>query len=200
MFVVEIGASWQAGSISLQADALDFLGDTVNYGVSLWALGIAAIWRSRTALLKGLTMGGYGLFVLGHAGWAAMFGTVPNAGTMGVVGSLALLANLGVAAALYAWRDGDANMRSVWLCTRNDAIGNLAVMLAALGVFGSGAAWPDLMVAVIMGTLGLFAARTVIKQALVELGRAGSRSKMTELRLTEQLEAVTSPKRDSVVE
>jgi Co/Zn/Cd efflux system component len=169
MFGVEIFAGWQAGSVSLLADAVDFFGDAANYSTSLLALGLAPIWRSRTALLKGLTMGTYGLFVLAQAAVSALNGTLPDATTMGAVGFLALLANAGVAALLYAYRDGDANMRSVWLCSRNDAIGNLAVMIAALGVFGSGTAWPDLAVALGMAVLGLSAARTVIARARKEL-------------------------------
>lgn len=119
-------------------------------------------------------MGTYGVFVLGKAGWGAVAGGVPEAMTMGCVAFLALLANAGVAALLYAYRDGDANMRSVWLCSRNDALGNVAVMLAAVGVFGSGQGWPDLVVAAIMGGLALSAARSVIAQALGEL-RASAR-------------------------
>jgi Co/Zn/Cd efflux system component len=126
-------------------------------------------WRARAALLKGLSMGLFGVFVLGKAAWVAASGTVPEPLTMGLVGTLALLANLGVAALLYAWREGDANMRSVWLCTRNDAIGNVAVVAAAVGVFGTGSAWPDLLVAGVMGTLALTAAVTVVRQARGEL-------------------------------
>jgi len=169
MFAVELGAGWNAGSVSLLADAADFLGDAVNYGVSLMVLSMAIAWRSRAALVKGITMGFYGLFVLGHAAWNAINGVVPEAYTMGIVGSLALVANLSVAVMLYAFRDGDANMRSVWLCSRNDAIGNLAVILAAAGVFGLGSAWPDLLVAILMAVLGLTAARSVILQARAEL-------------------------------
>ncbi len=169
MFAVELGAGWNAGSVSLLADAADFLGDAANYGVSLMVLSMAIAWRSRAALLKGATMGLYGLFVLGHAAWNATHGVIPEAATMGVVGSLALVANLSVAVMLYAFRDGDANMRSVWLCSRNDAIGNIAVILAAAGVFGLGSAWPDLLVAVLMAVLGLTAARSVIAQARAEL-------------------------------
>ena len=88
---------------------------------------------------------------------------------MGVVGALALAANLGVAWLLYAFREGDANMRSVWLCTRNDAIGNVAVLLAALGVFGTGTRWPDLLVAAVMAGLALAAGLSVIRQARQEL-------------------------------
>lgn len=169
MFFVELAGGWKAGSVSLLADAVDFFGDAANYSLSLFVLAMAPVWRSRTALIKGLTMGGYGLFVLGTAAWNLTQGTVPEAATMGTIGVLALIANLSVAALLYAYRNGDSNMRSVWLCTRNDAIGNVAVLLAALGVFGTGAGWPDIVVAGIMGVLGLSAARTVIKQAQIEL-------------------------------
>lgn len=169
MFAVELGASWTAGSVSLLADAADFLGDAANYGISLLVLSMALVWRSRSALAKGATMGLYGVLVLAQAAWNGFNGVVPGAYTMGVVGALALTANLSVAVMLYAFRDGDANMRSVWLCSRNDAISNIAVILAAGGVFGLGAAWPDLMVAVIMAGLGLSAARSVITQARAEL-------------------------------
>lgn len=173
MFGIEAGAGWHAGSVSLLADAVDFFGDAANYALSLFALALAPLWRSRAALVKGAAMGGYGVFVLGSAAWSMAQGAVPEAATMGKIGLLALLANLTVAALLYAYRNGDANMRSVWLCTRNDAIGNVAVMLAALGVFGSGAGWPDIVVAAVMGALGLSAASTVIRQAQGELRAAG---------------------------
>ncbi len=169
MFVVEIIGGTLAGSVSLLADALDFAGDATNYGLSLAVLARGLAWRSRAALVKGLSMGAYGLFVLVRAGWGAFVGDVPQPLTMGLVAMAALIANVGVAAMLYAYREGDANMRSVWLCSRNDAIGNVAVMLAALGVFGSGQGWPDLVVAAIMGLLALSAARVVIRQARREL-------------------------------
>lgn len=169
MFAVEFSAGLQAGSVSLLADAVDFLGDTANYALSLIVLAMLPVWRSRAALIKGVTMGGYGLFVLAQAGWHALSDTVPEAATMGLVALLALMANVSVAGLLYAFREGDANMRSVWLCSRNDAIGNVAVMLAAVGVFGTGSAWPDLLVALIMAALGLGAARSVIAQANQEL-------------------------------
>ncbi|MCX7556640.1 cation diffusion facilitator family transporter [Xanthomonadaceae bacterium JHOS43] len=169
MFGIEISAGLQARSVSLLADSVDFFGDAANYGISLMVLGMTLTWRARAALLKGLTMGAFGLFVLGRAAWSAATGTVPEPMTMGAIGALALLANVSVAAMLYAWREGDANMRSVWLCSRNDAIGNLAVMAAALGVFGTGRSWPDLAVSVVMGVLALTAARSVIHQAVAEL-------------------------------
>lgn len=169
MFGVELAGGLQAGSVSLLADAVDFFGDAANYGMSLAVLGLALRWRARAALVKGLSMGAFGVFVLGRAAWSAMAGTVPEPVTMGAIGALALVANVTVAALLYAWREGDANMRSVWLCSRNDAIGNMAVMLAALGVFGTGSGWPDLAVALVMGVLALSAASAVIRQARAEL-------------------------------
>jgi Co/Zn/Cd efflux system component len=171
MFAVELVGGLQAGSVSLLADAVDFFGDAANYGISLLVLvlGMALTWRARAALFKGLTMGAFGIFVLGRAAWSTATGTVPEPVTMGAIGALALLANVVVAAMLYAWREGDASMRSVWLCSRNDAIGNLAVMAAALGVFGTGSGWPDLAVAAVMGILALTAARSVIRQARTEL-------------------------------
>lgn len=169
MFGVELFGGWRAGSVSLLADAVDFFGDAANYAVSLFVLGLAPIWRSRTALLKGMTMGGYGLFVLGTAAWNLFAGTIPEASTMGKIGFLALAANVFVAILLFAYRNGDSNMRSVWLCTRNDAINNIAVLFAALGVLGTGTGWPDLLVATVMGVLGLTAARSVIAQARREL-------------------------------
>jgi Co/Zn/Cd efflux system component len=174
MFLVELAAGLSADSVSLLADAVDFFGDAANYGVSLLVLGMALPWRSRAALLKGICMAGFGVFVLGRAGWAWAQGTVPEAHTMGAVATVALAANVAVAWMLYAWREGDANMRSVWLCSRNDALGNLAVMAAALGVFGTGSAWPDLGVALVMAALALFAARSVIAQALCELRPAAA--------------------------
>jgi Co/Zn/Cd efflux system component len=169
MFGIELAGGLRAGSVSLLADATDFFGDAANYGISLLVLGLGLAWRARAALFKGLTMGTFGVFVLGRAAWSAAAGAVPEPVTMGAIGALALLANVSVAAMLYAWRDGDANMRSVWLCSRNDAIGNVAVMVAALGVFGSGSGWPDLAVAAVMGVLALTAARSVIQQARGEL-------------------------------
>lgn len=169
MFAVEIGAGLQAGSVSLLADAIDFFGDAANYGLSLAVLSLATAWRARAALVKAASMFGFGVFVLARAGWAASQGVAPEPLVMGAVGMLALLANVGVAVLLYAFRDGDANMRSVWLCTRNDAIGNVAVLVAALGVFGTGTAWPDLLVATVMGGLAITAGWSVMRHARKEL-------------------------------
>jgi Co/Zn/Cd efflux system component len=171
MFLIEIGAGLQAGSLSLLADAVDFAGDALNYAVSLAVLASALAWRARAAILKAVSMMGFGVYVLGAAVWSVWHGEVPQAMTMGVVALLALLANLGVAWMLYAFREGDANMRSVWLCSRNDAIGNVAVFMAALGVFGTGSAWPDLAVASLMGALALHGGWSVLRQARTELAQ-----------------------------
>jgi Co/Zn/Cd efflux system component len=169
MFGVEIIAGLSAGSVSLLADAVDFAGDAANYALSLSVLSLGLLWRARAALIKGVTMAVYGVLVLGKTGWAAAFGVPPEAYTMGAIGALALFANLGVAVMLYRFRDGDANMRSVWLCSRNDAIVNLAIILAAVGVLGSGTRWPDLIVAAVVCSLALVSARTVIRQARDEM-------------------------------
>ena len=172
MFLIEIAGGVRAQSVSLLADALDFFGDAANYGISLAVLGLHVAARARAAQWKAWTMAAFGLYVLGSALWHAIGGAAPEPAVMGAVGALALLVNLTVAALLYAYREGDANMRSVWLCTRNDALGNLAVMLAAFGVFGTGSAWPDLLVATIMAALALSAAWQILRQARGELAGA----------------------------
>ncbi|WP_298924119.1 cation transporter [uncultured Ramlibacter sp.] len=176
MFAIEIGAGLRAGSVSLLADAIDFFGDAGNYALSLFVLSMGLAWRARAALVKAASMLAFGVFVLGRSLWGALQGVPPEALTMGLVGTLALAANVGVALLLYAYRDGDANMRSVWLCTRNDAIGNLAVMLAALGVLGTGSAWPDLAVAVVMGALAISGGWSVLRQARGELAQPAHHS------------------------
>ena len=169
MFVAELLASWSSGSVSLLADSIDFFGDAANYALSLAVLGMALSVRSRAAMLKAACMGAFGVFVLGKALWSLRSGVPPEAMTMGAVGGVALAANAGVAWMLYRFRGGDASMRSVWICSRNDAFGNMAVMLAALGVFGTGSPWPDLMVAAVMSVLALTGAAAVLKQARGEL-------------------------------
>ena len=169
MFLIEIVAGLAAGSVSLQADALDFLADAGNYGISLLVVGMVLRYRAAAAIAKGATMGLFGLWVIGATIWRAVHGTLPNAVTMGAVGFAALLANAAVFAMLWTYRGGDSNMRSVWLCSRNDVIGNLAVLLAALGVFGTGTGWPDVIVAAVMASLALQGAWAVIRQASTEL-------------------------------
>ena len=174
MFAVEIGAGVAADSRALQADALDFLGDAANYAISLAVAGMVLAWRARAALIKGATITLFGLYVMVSAVWAALAHASPQPEVMGVVGFVALAANAGVALMLYRFRNGDSNMRSVWICSRNDVIGNFAVILAALGVFGTGSAWPDLAVAAIMATLALSGGVQIIRQAREELAPAGA--------------------------
>lgn len=169
--MIEVASGLHANSVSLLADSLDFFGDAANYGLSLWVLGMHVSVRARASLVKAISMGLFGLWILGSAVSHFISGIVPSPETMSAIGLLALLANLAVAWLLYAYRHGDSNMRSVWLCTRNDAIGNVAVILAAAGVFGTGSAWPDLMVAVVISCLALHAAWQVIAQAKSELHR-----------------------------
>lgn len=169
MFAVELIGSFISGSVSLQADALDFFGDAVNYGITLLVLGMALHARAKAALFKGATMAAFGLWVMGSAVYRAATGAVPDAALMGVIGTLALFVNVGVAVMLYRYRNGDSNKRSIWLCSRNDALGNIAVMLAAGGVFATGTGWPDIFVAAVIAGLNLSAAAHVLRQALAEL-------------------------------
>jgi Co/Zn/Cd efflux system component len=173
MFSVEIGAGLAAGSAALQADAVDFLGDAANYAVSLFVVGMALRHRAAAALAKGATMALFGLWVLGITAWHVFNGTLPHAVTMGGVGLAALVANAASFWLLWWHRTGDANMRSAWICTRNDVLGNLAVLLAAAGVFGTGTGWPDVIVAAVMAMLALQGAATVIRQAKSELQSSG---------------------------
>lgn len=175
MFFVEVAASWSAGSVALLADAIDFFGDAANYGLSLAVLSMALHARSRAAIVKAGCMAAFGAFVLGRAAWALQAGTPPQPVAMGLVAVAALLANLGVALLLYRHRNGDANMRSVWICSRNDVIGNAAVGLAALGVFGTGTAWPDLLVAALMAVFAITGAASVVRHARIELRGSAAR-------------------------
>jgi Co/Zn/Cd efflux system component len=173
MFAVEIGAGLAAGSAALQADALDFLGDAANYAISLFVVGMVLRYRATAALVKGATMALFGIWVLAVATWHVFTGTLPHAVTMGSVGLAALVANAASFWLLWRHHTGDANMRSAWICTRNDVLGNLAVLLAAAGVFGTGTGWPDVIVAAIMATLALQGASTVTRQAKSELQSDG---------------------------
>ena len=172
MFLVELVAGAAAGSVSLQADAMDFFADAANYAITLLVLGMALTWRARAALLKGVSLGAIGLWVAGQTAWNAFGQTVPEAHVMGIVGLLALATNLGVAALLYFHRQGDANRQSVWICSRNDAIANLAVLAAAIGVFGTGTGWPDIAVAAVMAALSISGAVQIVRRSLAELRSA----------------------------
>lgn len=170
MFGVEMVAGHMAKSQALQADALDFLGDALTYGISLAVIGTSLRVRSTAALAKGASLLLMGLWVFGSTLYRLLHVGVPEAGVMGAVGLLALLTNLASVLLLVRYKDGDANVRSVWLCSRNDAIGNVAVMIAALGVWGTATGWPDLIVATIMAGLFLSSSFQIIRQALAERG------------------------------
>jgi cation diffusion facilitator family transporter len=169
MFVVELGAGMMAGSTALLADSADFLGDAANYGIALIVLPLALAWRARAAMLKGVTMGLFGLWVTYETINHILHGTVPEPATMGVVGVAALIVNVAVALMLFRFRSGDSNMRAVWICSRNDALGNLAVLLAASGVFATGTPWPDITVATLMAGLALWGSAQVIASARADL-------------------------------
>jgi len=172
MFSVEFMAGELADSRSLQADSIDFFADAANYAISLGVAGLALAWRARAALFKGITLLGLGVYVLVGAGLSAVEGSSPDAPAIGIIGALALVANVAVAALLYRWRSGDANMQSVWICTRNDAIANIAVLAAAFGVFGTGTRWPDLAVATAMALLSLTGGMRIVRLALSEMHMA----------------------------
>lgn len=168
MFVIEMAAGKLAGSQALQADALDFLADTVTYGLSLAVIGASLRTRATAALFKGLSLSLMALWVFGSTVYQTLVLGVPSAEVMGIIGFMALAANLGSVALLLPYKDGDANVRSVWLCSRNDAIGNVIVMAAALGVWGTATAWPDLIVAAVMAGIFLTSSIQILRQALAE--------------------------------
>jgi len=169
MFIVEMSAGKLAGSQALQADALDFLGDALTYGLSLAVIGMSLKIRSTAALLKGLSLLGMGLWVFGSTVYQFFVLGLPKAEIMGLIGLLALAANLASVLLLMRYKDGDANVRSVWLCSRNDAIGNVAVMAASVAVWLTATAWPDLVVAIFMAGLFLRSAQLILVQSWQEL-------------------------------
>lgn len=169
MFCVEIAAGVTAGSAALKADALDFLGDAANYAISLGVAGLALRWRARAAFAKGISLLVLSMWVIGSTALIALHGTLPRAETMGAIGILALVANIACAVMLWRHRSGDADRRSVWICSRNDAIGNIAVVAAAAGVFGTGTAWPDIIVALVLAGLGISGGWQTVRQAVAEM-------------------------------
>lgn len=200
MFAVELIGSFISGSVSLQADALDFFSDAVNYGITLFVLGMALHARAKAALFKSATMAAFGLWVIGSAVYRAATGAVPDAAVMGIIGMLALVVNIGVAVMLYRHRNGDSNTRSIWLCSRNDALGNIAVMLAAAGVFATATGWPDILVAALIAGLNLSAATHVLRQAVAELRSERATSTKKQQHLTEhpQRKAIASTRNVSL--
>ena len=175
MFFVEMAAGALAGSQALQADALDFLADSLTYGMSLAVIGAAVRVRAWTAFAKGLSLTLMGLWVLGSTAYHVLILGIPRAEVMGVVGFMALVANVASVVILARYKDGDANVRSVWLCSRNDAIGNVAVMIAAAAVWGTATKWPDLIVAAIMAGLFLWSSSQILRQSVQEI-RTGKAS------------------------
>jgi cation diffusion facilitator family transporter len=169
MFAVETGGGALAGSQALQADALDFLGDALTYGMTLAVIGASVTVRTRAAMVKGISLTLMGLWVFGATAYHVVVLGIPRAELMGAIGFLALAANVASVLLLMKYKDGDANVRSVWLCSRNDAIGNVAVMVAALAVWATATKWPDLLVAAIMAGLFLYSSFQILRQAMQEI-------------------------------
>ncbi|MHA7970227.1 cation transporter [Rhizobium sp. CAU 1783] len=174
MFVVEMTAGQLARSQALQADALDFFADAVTYGISLAVIGASLKVRSTAAAAKGISLFFMGFWVFGSTVWRVFFDGMPEAPVMGAIGFMALAANVTSVLLLMNYKDGDANVRSVWLCSRNDAIGNVIVMIAALGVWGTATAWPDLAVAFIMAGLFLNSSAQILWQSWQEWKTGGA--------------------------
>lgn len=172
MFVVEVVASWYSGSVSLLADAVDFFADAFNYAISLYVLDKALATRAKASLIKGSTMGLFGLLVIGNSIYRAATEAVPQAEVMGAIGLLALIVNIGSAWMLYRFREGDSNRESVWICSRNDAVGNVLVMLAAAAVAYTQSHWPDIIVAFFIAALFLRSAWRIYRSAIAELKQA----------------------------
>ncbi len=172
MFLAEFSGAFFADSVALQADALDFLGDTVTYAITLLALGYPLAVRARAAMFKGISLGLLGLWVFGQMIYYFINGQIPSYQIMGMMGVIAFIANLVSAILLYRYRVGDSNMQSVWLCSRNDAIGNLAIIVAASGVFVTGTGWPDFIVATIIASLAVTASYRIIRLAAIEMRTA----------------------------
>jgi Co/Zn/Cd efflux system component len=172
MFTIEMAAGITSGSMALKADSLDFLGDTVTYAISLWVIGKPLQVRATAALAKGVSLALMGAWVLGSTIYQFFVLGRPDEMIMGTIGVLAFVANVASVLILMRWREGDANVRSVWLCSRNDAIGNVFVVLAALGVWGTATGWPDLIVAGAMAAVFFYSAVLIVQQARGELQRA----------------------------
>jgi Co/Zn/Cd efflux system component len=169
MFVVEISAGFYGNSLALQADALDFFGDAANYGISLFVLTAAIQTKALASIIKAITMSIFGIWVITMAIVNYIHGSQPEPATMGLIAFLALGVNVLVAFLLFHYRDNDSNMQSVWLCSRNDAIGNIAVLIAAIGVFSTHSNIPDLAVATIIAGLALSSAWQIVKTARQEI-------------------------------
>lgn len=173
MFFVEGIAGWLAQSNALMADALDMLGDAAVYGFSLFVIQLAPVWRTRSGILKATIMSLFAFGILGSSIYRVYHHVVPIASAMGIVGSLALAINIFCAYLLLRFRNDDVNMRSAWLCSRNDVLANLGVLAAACGVAWTGSHWPDLAVGVIIAGVILQSSLGIFKDARVELRENG---------------------------
>lgn len=174
MFLIEMAAGFAAQSQALKADALDFLGDTLTYGISLAVIGMPIATRSAAAMFKGVSLTLMGIWVLAITAYHVLVLGLPHAETMGAIGLFALAANTASVLLLMRYKDGDANVRSVWLCSRNDMIGNVAVLGAAVVVAFTATPWPDLMVAALMALLFLSSSLQILRQAWAERTAAAS--------------------------
>lgn len=174
MFAVEMASGVMAQSMALKADALDFLGDSVTYALSLAVIGLSLKTRATVALLKGASLALMAAVVLGGSLYRVFVTAQPDEVVMGTVGLLAFVTNLVAAGLLMRWREGDANVRSVWLCSRNDAIGNVGVVGAGVLVGVTASPWPDLAVAVALAALFLTSSVGIVRQALAERREAGA--------------------------
>lgn len=169
MFVIELVAGLLAGSVALLADSLDMLGDALVYALSLFAAARGSVWKARAALVKAAVMGLFGVFVLGQVLYRLAYPQLPAVETMGAVGALALAVNFACFSLLWRHRGEDINMRSVWLCSRNDLVANVAVLLAAAAVWITLSPWPDLLVGALICAVFLRSALLVAREALAEL-------------------------------
>lgn len=168
MFGVESVAGYLSKSAALQADAVDFLGDALNYISALYVLNKSLKWRSGAALIKGGVIGLFGIFILGNTAYHWLHGTLPVAETMGMVGLIALVVNISCALLLFRFRNGDSNRNSVWICSRNDAIANILVIIAGVVVYYSGSPLPDLIVSFIIASMALTGATHIVRKAKAE--------------------------------
>lgn len=161
-----------AGSVSLQADALDFLGDAANYGISLYVISHSIKVRAYTALFKSFTMLIFGVWVISQTIYKIYIGTPPAAEIMGMIGLIALLMNVICFYLLSKHSRSDSNRQSAWICSRNDAVGNIAVVIAAFMVYYTSSIWPDIIVAIMIAGMAILGAYQVTKQAIKEIADA----------------------------
>ena len=164
MFLMEATAGLLNHSTALLADSVDMFGDAIVYGFSLYVIGRDSVWKSRAALLKGIIMAVFGVGVLVQVIFKTVHGLMPTAELMGVIGILALVANLLCLRLLWQYRGDDINMRSAWMCSRNDVIGNTGVLFAALMVYLSGSPWPDIVIGLLIAALFVRSAMTIIRE------------------------------------